>query len=105
MCGRGRLPRAVVPKWLAVFFMATDLQIAARKIVSTNPATGEALHEFECPAGAEVHAAVAGARAAHPAWAAMGVSKRIAILREFQFLLHREKSEVAQLVTREAGKP
>ena len=31
--------------------------------------------------------------------------KRIAILRNFQHLLHRKKSEVAQLVTREAGKP
>ena len=31
--------------------------------------------------------------------------KRIAILREFQVLLHQKKSQVAQLVTREAGKP
>jgi acyl-CoA reductase-like NAD-dependent aldehyde dehydrogenase len=85
--------------------MATDLQIAARKIVSTNPATGEALREFECASEAEVHAAVARARAAQPAWAAMGIRKRITFLREFQFLLHEKKSEVAQLVTREAGKP
>ena len=34
-----------------------------------------------------------------------GVRKRIAILREFQHLLHQNKSEVAQLITREAGKP
>jgi acyl-CoA reductase-like NAD-dependent aldehyde dehydrogenase len=33
------------------------------------------------------------------------VRKRIAILRDFQTRLHRRKSEVAQLVTREAGKP
>ena len=45
------------------------------------------------------------AQAAQPAWAALGVRKRIAILREFQRLLHQQKSEVAQLVTREAGKP
>jgi acyl-CoA reductase-like NAD-dependent aldehyde dehydrogenase len=85
--------------------MATDLQIAARKIVSTNPATGEALREFDCAPEAEVHSAVARADAAQPTWAEMGVCKRIAILREFQVHLHRKKSEVAQLVTREAGKP
>ena len=53
MCGRGRRrPRVLV------FPMATD-QIAARKIVSTNPATGETLREFDSASAAEVHAAVA----------------------------------------------
>ena len=85
--------------------MATDLHIAARRVVSVNPATGEALREFECASESEVHAAVARARAAQPAWAALGVRRRIAILRDFQRLLHHKKSEVAQLVTREAGKP
>ncbi len=85
--------------------MATDLQIAARKIVSTNPATGEALREFASASESEVHAAVGRARAAQPTWAEKGVRRRIAILREFQRLLHQRKSEVAQLVTREAGKP
>jgi succinate-semialdehyde dehydrogenase/glutarate-semialdehyde dehydrogenase len=85
--------------------MVTDLQVAVRKIVSTNPATGEALREFECASGPEVQAAVARSHSAQPAWAELGVRKRITILRDFQLLLHRRKSEVAQLVTREAGKP
>src|ERR1017187_4644907 len=85
--------------------MVTDIQIAVRKIVSTNPATGEALREFECASEPEVQAAVARAHAAQPAWFELSVRKRITILREFQLLLHRRKSEVAQLVTREAGKP
>jgi acyl-CoA reductase-like NAD-dependent aldehyde dehydrogenase len=85
--------------------MPTDLQIAARKIASVNPATGETLREFECASESEVTAAVARAQAAQPAWAGLGVRKRIAILRDFQILLHRKKSEIAQLVTREAGKP
>jgi acyl-CoA reductase-like NAD-dependent aldehyde dehydrogenase len=85
--------------------MVTDLQIAAPKIVSTNPATGEALREFECASEADVQAAVGRARAAQPAWGGLGVRKRIAILHDFQLLLHRRKSEVALLVTREAGKP
>jgi acyl-CoA reductase-like NAD-dependent aldehyde dehydrogenase len=85
--------------------MASNLQVVAPKVASTNPATGEILQQFECASETEVHAAVARARAAQPAWAGMGVRKRIAMLRAFQALLHRKKSQVAQLVTREAGKP
>jgi acyl-CoA reductase-like NAD-dependent aldehyde dehydrogenase len=85
--------------------MVTDLQAAVRKILSSNPATGEALREFECASEADVQAAVGRARAAQPSWGELGVRKRITILRDFQLLLHRKKSEVAQLVTREAGKP
>jgi acyl-CoA reductase-like NAD-dependent aldehyde dehydrogenase len=85
--------------------MVTNLKIAVHKIASTNPATGEALHEFECASEVDVHAAVSRAGSAQPSWAALGVKQRIAILREFQRLLHQKKSEVAQLITREAGKP
>ena len=84
--------------------MATEVQLA-RKIVSLNPATGEILREFESATETDVNAAVAHARAAQPAWNALGVRKRISILREFQRLLHEKKSEVATLITREAGKP
>ncbi len=85
--------------------MATDLPVAIRRVVSVNPATGEALREFDCASDADVHAAVARARAAQPAWNALGVERRIAILCEFQKLLHDQKSEVATLITQEAGKP
>jgi acyl-CoA reductase-like NAD-dependent aldehyde dehydrogenase len=85
--------------------MATDFQIAARKVVSVNPATGETLQEFECTSDQKVQAAIVRAHASQPVWASLGVRKRIAILREFQRLLHQQKSEVAQRVTQEAGKP
>jgi acyl-CoA reductase-like NAD-dependent aldehyde dehydrogenase len=85
--------------------MAFDLQIAARKVVSVNPATGDVLREFDCATDADVRAVVARARAAQPAWNNFGVHRRVAILREFQRLLHEKKSEVAALITREAGKP
>jgi acyl-CoA reductase-like NAD-dependent aldehyde dehydrogenase len=85
--------------------LVTNLQIAVRKIASTNPATGEVLREFECASEADVQAAIARAHAAHPAWAALGVRGRIAVLREFQGRLLQKKSEIAALVTREAGKP
>src|SRR3979411_3246221 len=85
--------------------MATDLQIAARKGVSVNPATGEVLREFECANEGDVRAAVARAHAGQTAWNDLGVRKRIAVLREFQRELNEKKSEIADAITREAGKP
>jgi len=85
--------------------MVTEIQIAARRISSVNPATGAILREFECTAEDEVRAAVARARAAHAGWNSLGVPRRIAILREFQRRLHEKKSEIAASITREAGKP
>ena len=85
--------------------MATNVEIATRRVASTNPATGELLRELDCASDAEVHAAVAQARSAQPAWAALSVEERIRILRKFQRLLHENKTEVATLITQEAGKP
>ena len=85
--------------------MASELQVAARKISSVNPATGEILRELECAGESDVHAAVARARSAQGDWAEIGVRKRIAVLREFQRRLHKRKSEIAEAITREAGKP
>ncbi|SPE45667.1 NAD/NADP-dependent betaine aldehyde dehydrogenase [Candidatus Sulfotelmatobacter sp. SbA7] len=85
--------------------MATDLQIAIRKITSVNPATGEVMREFEPAAEAEVIAAVARARTAQLAWHGLGVQQRIHVLDRFRELLHDQKSEVARLITHEAGKP
>src|SRR5271167_493394 len=85
--------------------MATDLQIAARKIVSVNPATGEVLRELECAGEGVVEAAVARARAAQAAWADLGLRRRIEVLREFQGKLYAKKSEIAAAITREVGKP
>jgi len=85
--------------------LATDLQVAARRVVSVNPATGEVLRELDCADQVEVAAAVSTARLAQPAWAGRSVDQRVAVLREFQRLLHEKKVEVARLITREAGKP
>ena len=85
--------------------MATDLQVASPRIVSLNPATGEVLREIECAGEAEVSAAVARARAAQPAWVELGLRSRIEMLRKFQAALYARKSEIASLITREAGKP
>lgn len=85
--------------------MPIDLQIATRKVVSVNPATGDVLRELECTSDSEVHTAVERARAAQAAWAETGIRNRIAVLREFQRRLHEKKREIAEAITREAGKP
>jgi acyl-CoA reductase-like NAD-dependent aldehyde dehydrogenase len=85
--------------------MATDIHIAARKLSSVNPATGEVLRELECAGEDEVQAAVARACAAQGAWDEIGVRKRVAVLRDFQSNLVKRKSEIAEAITQEAGKP
>jgi acyl-CoA reductase-like NAD-dependent aldehyde dehydrogenase len=85
--------------------VATDLQIPTTRISSVNPATGVVLREFESASEREVFDAVARARNAQAAFAELGVKRRIAILREFQKKLHARKSEIAEAIAREAGKP
>jgi acyl-CoA reductase-like NAD-dependent aldehyde dehydrogenase len=73
--------------------------------VPVNPATGEILGELECADERQVQAVVARARAAQPGWAESGIKHRVAALRAFQKKLHAAKSEIAEAITREAGKP
>lgn len=85
--------------------MAAEATFAPGRIASVNPATGEVLREFESADGSHVRAAVVRARAAQPAWNALGVARRAQVLREFQRILHKRKSDIARLITCEAGKP
>ncbi|HZZ14838.1 MAG TPA: aldehyde dehydrogenase family protein [Candidatus Sulfotelmatobacter sp.] len=85
--------------------MSIDTQIAAPKISSLNPATGEVLREMECAGEDEVHVGVARARAAQKAWFEIGLRKRIAMLCNLQHLLHQKKLLIAEAITRETGKP
>ena len=85
--------------------MATDVQFAVSRIASINPATGEVLGELDSAGPAEVRAAVARARAAQPDWLAWGVRNRISVVRRFQQLILRRKTDVARRITQESGKP
>jgi acyl-CoA reductase-like NAD-dependent aldehyde dehydrogenase len=76
-----------------------------RRIVSVNPATDEVLAELESASAEDVRHAVERAKAAQTTWADLGVRRRIAIVREFQSRLNIRKSEIAEAITREAGKP
>jgi acyl-CoA reductase-like NAD-dependent aldehyde dehydrogenase len=85
--------------------LTTDLQLTERRVVSKNPATGELLHEWRCADNSEVRSAVQRARTAQPAWAALGVNKRLELLRRFQIHLLQKKRAVAETIARETGKP
>ena len=85
--------------------MAVSAPSVASRIAVTNPATGEILREFDSADSAQVHAAVARARAAQTQWRATPVRDRLKIIRNFQRLLNERKAEIAKTITSEAGKP
>src|SRR5271167_3097264 len=86
--------------------MATQAPVVGNStIVTTNPATGEALAELACASTGDIESAVFRAKQAQPLWEATSVGERIAVLRLFQQLLSERRDEVASLICREAGKP
>src|SRR5438067_3272032 len=86
--------------------MATSTSIpAVAKIRVSNPATGDLLAEVSAANAVDVQAAILRARAALPAWNDVGPKSRGRILRKFLEILNKQRSEVAALITSEAGKP
>ena len=70
-----------------------------------NPATGEVLAHLEIAGPAAIDAAVAKARVAQKKWAAMSGTERGRILRRASDILRARNSELAELETRDTGKP
>src|SRR5690349_17363287 len=85
--------------------MATETQVALRRIASVNPSTGEVLRQLDCASESDVRDAVEAARAAQVDWAAIGLHQRLKIIGRFQQLLLNKKSDLARLISIEAGKP
>ncbi|MBS1850972.1 MAG: aldehyde dehydrogenase family protein [Acidobacteria bacterium] len=85
--------------------MPAELPTRPRTVISRDPATGEILRELDCASDAAVHEIVARAQAAQLPWQRLGVRQRVEVLRRFQALLSARKLEVAERITREAGKP
>lgn len=72
---------------------------------SLDPATGAVIWEGEPAARAAVHAAVARARAAFPAWAALNQAARTDHVRRFKAALEADADTLADTISRETGKP
>ncbi|HEY4959667.1 MAG TPA: aldehyde dehydrogenase family protein, partial [Terriglobales bacterium] len=81
--------------------MSTMTEVATQNtIISSNPATGEKLAELACASPEEVHEAVRRARQAQPAWQALPVVERAAVLKHFQRKLSEQREQVAMLISR-----
>jgi betaine-aldehyde dehydrogenase len=78
---------------------------SGERFASINPATGEVLGYVVAAGSAHVNAAVAAAKQAQPAWAAMTGAERARILHRAAALLRSRNEELAQLETRDTGKP
>ncbi len=77
----------------------------ATTLVVDNPATGERLAELAVDDEAAIAAKAAAARAAQPRWAATPLADRIAALSAFRAGVVAERDALAELLTREVGKP
>ena len=75
-----------------------------RTFTKKDPATGRVMCEVARSSAADVELAVAKAKAAQPAWAALTVVKRGDILRNIALLLREHRDAIASLVAKETGK-
>ena len=69
-----------------------------------NPATGEVSAQVALASVEEVHAAVAAASAAAPAWAETAPLKRARVMFKFKELIEKHHDDLAAVITREHGK-
>lgn len=75
------------------------------RLAAVDPATGESLGEFPAASPEDIRQAVARARAAQPAWAALPPRERARALRPLRARLARRAEALALAITRSTGKP
>ena len=78
---------------------------ASGTITVVNPATGAVLEELAVDGGAQIDAAVEEASAAQKRWAALTGAERGRVLQRAAQLLRARNTELAELETRNTGKP
>jgi betaine-aldehyde dehydrogenase len=78
---------------------------AGEKFASINPATGEVLGYVTAAGSAQVIAAVRAAQKAQAGWGAMTGTERARVLRRAADILRSRNQELAELETRDTGKP
>jgi betaine-aldehyde dehydrogenase len=75
------------------------------KFASINPATGQVLGYVTAAGASQINSAVSAARRAQSSWAAMSGAERARILQRAAALLRARNQELAELETRDTGKP
>lgn len=81
------------------------LTTAVSEITSYDPATGREIGRVPLRTAAEVLKAVAKARAAQPAWAALSFRERATVILNARQIVLDQLNDVALLISRETGKP
>ena len=69
-----------------------------------NPGDGSVISTVLLSSGAEVDAAVRGARAAFPGWSGLPIKERVQVFYRYRALLERDMESLTALVTEENGK-
>ena len=70
-----------------------------------NPATEEKLADFPRASESQLNAAVAAAKAAFPRWSKTAIDERKAVVLKIADVVEANAAELAQLLTKEQGKP
>jgi betaine-aldehyde dehydrogenase len=78
---------------------------AGERFASINPATGDVLGYVTADGAAQVHAAVRAAQKAQVGWGSATGSERARVLRRAAEILRSRNQELAELETRDTGKP
>ena len=91
----------VVPHWIGG---AEYPSSSGRTAPVYDPALGVEAKRVALADKAEIDAAVAGAKAAFPAWSELSLARRQQILFKFRELLDARKGELAEIITSEHGK-
>jgi malonate-semialdehyde dehydrogenase (acetylating) / methylmalonate-semialdehyde dehydrogenase len=91
----------VVPHWIGG---AEYPSSSGRTAPVYDPALGVETKRVALADKAEIDAAVAGAKAAFPAWSELSLARRQQILFKFRELLDARKGELAEIITSEHGK-
>jgi acyl-CoA reductase-like NAD-dependent aldehyde dehydrogenase len=83
----------------------TGVETHTPEIVSINPATLEELGRFRVSSLSDVNQAVARARAAAPAWAALSYRNRARYILKVRRSLYDRQNEIINIISDETGKP
>ncbi|WP_346907765.1 aldehyde dehydrogenase family protein [uncultured Roseibium sp.] len=88
----------------AAFIDGTWKDGSAGKFEVRNPHNGELLHEVGYAGPDDVEAAIASARKAQPAWAALSTIERAQIMRRVHQIFLERAEPIARMITAEIGK-
>ena len=112
-CSALRAPTAMAHPLLPAVLGRPEVFVAGKWVIPAggatfpviNPATEEVLGRVGVATAAEVDAAVTAARAAFPAWTALGATGRGALLRKVAALVRDRKPLLAVCESADNGKP